>query len=56
MSKKADGVANRVDPDQTASYGAVRSGSAIFDLTYQSQSFQIYGYDNATTQSGAKKF
>ena len=35
--KDADGMANSVDPDQTASSEAVWSWSALFDETYLSQ-------------------
>ena len=33
----ADGIANSVDPDQTAPLGAVWSGSALFAQTYLSE-------------------
>ena len=33
----ADGMANSVDPDQTAPLGAVWSGSALFALAYLSE-------------------
>ena len=35
--KDADGIANSVDPDQTAPVGAVRSGSALFAKTCPSE-------------------
>ena len=35
--KDADGIANSVDPDQTAPVGAVCSGSALFAQTYLSE-------------------
>ena len=35
--KDAGGIANSVDPDQTASLGAVWSGSALFAQTYLSE-------------------
>ena len=35
--KDADGIANSVDPDQTASEEAVRSWSSLFAETYLSQ-------------------
>ena len=35
--KDAEGIANSVDPDQTASLGAVRSGSALFAQTCLSE-------------------
>ena len=34
----ADGMANSVDPDQTAPLGAVWSGSALFAQTFLSKS------------------
>ena len=40
-SKDADRIANRVDTDQTAPSGAVRSGSALFAQTYLSQYFKL---------------
>ena len=42
--KDADGMANSVDPDQTASSEAVWSWSALFAETYLSQRTQnLYG-------------
>ena len=35
--KDVDGIANSEDPDQTASLGAVLSGSALFPPTYMSE-------------------
>ena len=35
--KDADGIANSVDPDQTASLGAVWSGSTLFVQAYLSK-------------------
>ena len=35
--KDADGMANSVDPDQTAPLGAVWDGSALFAKTYLSE-------------------
>ena len=35
--KNAAGIANRVDPDQTAPLGAVWSGSALFAKAYLSE-------------------
>ena len=35
-SKDAEGIANNVDPDQTAPLGAVRSGFALLALTFLS--------------------
>ena len=44
--KDADGMANSIDPDQTASSEAVRSWSALFAETYLSQyiEFVLYVY------------
>ena len=42
--KDADGMANSVDPDQTASSEAVRSWSALFDETYLSQYIEFVRY------------
>ena len=36
-SNDADGMANSVDPDQTAPLGAVWSGSALFAQAYLSE-------------------
>ena len=36
-SNNADGIANNVDPDQTAPLGAVWSGSALFAQAYLSE-------------------
>ena len=36
-TKDADGIANSVDPDQTAPLGAVWSGSALFAKTCPSE-------------------
>ena len=35
--KDAEGIADRVDPDQTAPLGAVWSGSALFAQTHLSE-------------------
>ena len=35
----ADGMANSVDPDQTAPLGAVWSGSALFTQAYLSDNY-----------------
>ena len=43
--KDADGMANSVDPDQTASSEAVRSWSALFAETYLSQSIEFVRYN-----------
>ena len=40
----ADGMANSVDPDQTAPVGAVWSGSALFAQTYQSENLGSLRY------------
>ena len=43
----ADGIANGVDPDQTAPLGAVWSGSALFAQAYLSKnlgSLRYFGY------------
>ena len=44
-SKDADRITNRVDTDQTAPRGAVRSGSALFAQTYLSQYFKLLRYE-----------
>ena len=43
IQKGGDGIANSVDPDQTASrsQGAVCSGSALFAQTYLSQYLEL---------------
>ena len=43
--KDADGMANSVDPDQTASVEAVWSWSALFAETYLSQYIEFVWYD-----------
>ena len=43
-SKDADRITNRVDTDQTAPWGAVWSGSALFARTYLSQYFKLLRY------------
>ena len=40
--KDADGMANSVDPDQTASLGAVSSGSTLFAEAYLSEDTLAY--------------
>ena len=45
-SKDADRITNRKDTDQTAPWGAVWSGSALFAQTYLSQYFQLLRYSN----------
>ena len=42
--KDADGMANSVDPDQTASSEAVGSWSALFAETYLSQYIEFLRY------------
>ena len=42
--KDADGIANSVDPDLTASEEAVRSWSALFAETYLSQYIEFVRY------------
>ena len=39
-----DGMANSVDPDQTAPLGAVWSGSALFAQAYLSENLGSLGY------------
>ena len=43
-SKDSDRITNRVDTDQTAPWGAVWSGSALFAQTYLSQYFKLLRY------------
>ena len=43
--KDADGMANSVDPDQTASSEAVWSWSALFAATYLSQYIEFVRYN-----------
>ena len=40
----ADGMANSVDPDQTAPLGAVWSGSALFPQAYLSENLGSLRY------------
>ena len=42
--KDANGIANSVDPDQTAPLGAVRSGSALFAQTCLSENLGTLQY------------
>ena len=42
--KDADGMANSVDPDQTAPLGAVWSGSALFAQAYLSENLGSLRY------------
>ena len=44
--KDAEGIANSVDPDQTAPLGAVWSGSALFAQACQSENLGKLGYHN----------
>ena len=46
--KDADGMANSVDPDQTASSEAVWSWSALFAETYLSQDIEFVRYHDFT--------
>ena len=48
--KDADGMANSVDPDQTASSEAVWSWSALFAETYLSQYIEFVRYINAPAE------
>ena len=41
----ADGMANNVDPDQTAPVGAVWSGSALFAQAYLSENLGSLRYN-----------
>ena len=43
--KDAEGIANSVDPDQTAPAGAVWSGSALFAQTYLSENLGKLRYN-----------
>ena len=49
--KDADGMANSVDPDQTASSEAVWSWSALFAETYLSQYIEFVRYITANYNS-----
>ena len=42
--KDVDGIANSVDPDQTAPLGAVWSGSTLFAQTYLSENLGTIRY------------
>ena len=54
-SKDADGFANSVDPDQTATLGALWSWSALFAQTYLSENFgslfTAYSHSSYTTEN-----
>ena len=52
--KDADGMANSVDPDQTASSEAVWSWSALFAETYLSQYIEFVRYTERKFQSKMK--
>ena len=45
----ADGMANSVDPDQTAPLGAVWSGSALFAQAYLSKNLGSLRYDKSVS-------
>ena len=47
--KDAEGIANSVNPDQTAPIGAVWSGSALFAQTYLSENLGSLRYKNTVT-------
>ena len=47
--KDADGMANSVDPDQTAPLGAVRSGSALFAQGDLSENLGSLRYSNSSS-------
>ena len=47
----ADGIANSVDPDQTAPVGAVLSGSALFALAYLSENLGSLRYVHVYSQA-----
>ena len=49
--KDADGMANSVDPDQTASSEAVWSWSALFAETYLSQYIEFVRYKHFSLQT-----
>ena len=58
-SNDADGIANSVDPDQTAPLGAVWSGSALFAQAYLSENLGSLRYfhelmHNPTSHSGCQ--
>ena len=46
--KDVEGIANSVDPDQTAPLGAVWSGSALFAQTYLSENLGSLRYGLST--------
>ena len=49
-SKDANRITNREDPDQTAPWGAVWSGSALFAQTYLSQYLKLLRYSERPAQ------
>ena len=49
----ADGMANSVDPDQTAPLGAVWTGSALFAQAYLSENLGSLRYYRATGSKDA---
>ena len=49
--KNAEGIANRVSPDQTAPLGAVWSGSALFALTCLSENLETSWYFSYMTHA-----
>ena len=49
----ADGMANSVDPDQTAPLGAVWSGSALFAQAYLSENLRSLRYEYFTDNTKA---
>ena len=57
----ADGMANSVDPDQTAPLGAVWSGSALFAQAYMSKNlgslwyFEIFCFMDSCKINGVLK-
>ena len=53
--KDADGMANSVDPDQTASSEAVWSWSALFAETYLSQYKEFIRYRASNNCRGQRK-
>ena len=51
-SKDANRITNRADPDQTAPWGAVWSGSALFAQTYLSQYLKLLRYLTVISYKG----
>ena len=54
--KDTDGMANSIDPDQTASSEAVWSWSALFAETYLSLYIEFVRYLNQVLQSSALRW